>query len=280
MSTSRKSETKRLKSLGDIEPVSIRDIWKSESGKFTPWLASTENIARLSRAIGCQLRVDHTEKRVGPFRADIVCCDCSSGARVVIENQLKRSDHSHLGQLLTYATDLEADTVVWIAPEFVAGHLRVIRWLNELGASRRFMAVRLSVSRLRGSALLKHTFPQFDLVDNSLYSKTPNAKTRTGQRQDKLAKTQHAYWQSFLSRASVKDLTAGANFPKAVARGNVRFTVAGKDLWITTYVATSSGQNRGVPRCEGKAQGRLAKIAESWACGPQLSVPLLSIRRS
>ncbi|WP_200344911.1 hypothetical protein [Halochromatium glycolicum] len=96
--------------LGRLEKVDLRDFWQSESGDFTPWLAIEENIELLSEAIGLELAVEAQEKDVGPFRADILCKDTADGHWVLIENQLERTDHTHLGQLLTYAAGLNAVT--------------------------------------------------------------------------------------------------------------------------------------------------------------------------
>ena len=89
--------------LGRLQPVDLRLIWKVESRDFTPWLAREENISLLGDAVGLDLEVESTEKGVGPYRADILCKDTASGEWVLIENQLERTDHIHLGQLLTYA---------------------------------------------------------------------------------------------------------------------------------------------------------------------------------
>jgi RecB family endonuclease NucS len=86
-----------------------RDVWMSESGDFTPWLA--ENIDVLADELGMTLTVTGTEVPVGEFRLDIKAEDGNGGV-VVIENQLERTDHSHLGQCLTYASGLDAATVV------------------------------------------------------------------------------------------------------------------------------------------------------------------------
>jgi hypothetical protein len=36
--------------LGRLETVDLREVWPSEAGDFTPWLAQPENIALLADA--------------------------------------------------------------------------------------------------------------------------------------------------------------------------------------------------------------------------------------
>jgi hypothetical protein len=106
-------------------------MWANEAADFTPWLASPDNIKRLGDAIGFELEVEHTEVAVGPFAADILARETVSGNYVVIENQLNRTDHDHLGKSLTYAAALSAKTVVWVATEFTDEHRKTLDWLND-----------------------------------------------------------------------------------------------------------------------------------------------------
>lgn len=85
------------KNLGRLPKVDLREVWLSESSQFTPWLAQTENLKLLGETIGIDLECEAQEKDVGPFRADILCKDTATDAWVLIENQLERTDHSHLG---------------------------------------------------------------------------------------------------------------------------------------------------------------------------------------
>ncbi len=99
--------------LGRLEQVDLRTYWEREDTEFTPWLADADNIALLAEALGfTELAVEETEVSVGPFRADILCRNVGSEGYVLIENQLERTDHNHLGQLLTYAAGLEAVSIV------------------------------------------------------------------------------------------------------------------------------------------------------------------------
>lgn len=59
---------------------------------------------------------------VGTFWADIVCRDTTDGSKVVIENQIEKTNHVHLGQILTYTAGVGAQTIVWIASKFTEEH--------------------------------------------------------------------------------------------------------------------------------------------------------------
>jgi hypothetical protein len=116
--------------LGEIKKVGVKNVWAHEEQDFTPWLAKEENIAKLSREIGLELQVERIEVPVGPYSADILAKE-TSGSFVVIENQFGKTDHDHLGKVLTYAATLGATSVIWIAERFTDEHRKVIEWLNE-----------------------------------------------------------------------------------------------------------------------------------------------------
>ncbi|RLE99316.1 MAG: hypothetical protein DRJ59_08085 [Thermoprotei archaeon] len=59
------------------------------------------------------LEVIEVESEVDEFRVDIIARDLSGEDRiVVIESQLSRTDHEHLGKIITYATGRNASAVV------------------------------------------------------------------------------------------------------------------------------------------------------------------------
>ena len=119
--------------LSKITSVDLRDCWQSESSDFTPWLAQEENMKLLAEAINLdELEVIAQEEYVGPYRADILCKDPSTDKFVLIENQLEKTNHTHLGQIMTYAAGLDAVTIIWIAERFTEEHRAAIDWLNRI----------------------------------------------------------------------------------------------------------------------------------------------------
>lgn len=120
------------KDLGRLEQVDVRTIWTSEASDFTPWLAMQENLDVLGETIGLNLETKSVEEPVGTLRADIVCIERNSDSIVLIENQLDRTNHSHLGQLLTYSAGLQAVTVIWLATEIKDEHRAALDWLNAI----------------------------------------------------------------------------------------------------------------------------------------------------
>ena len=150
-----------MKDLSRLEQVDLREAWVSESGEFTPWLAKEDNLQLLGNAIGIELELEAQEKNVGPFRADILCKDTATNDWVLIENQLEWTDHTHLGQLLTYAAGLKAVTIVWIAKKFTEEHRAALDWLNEItNDSFTFFGIEIELWRI-GDSL---TAPKFNIV--------------------------------------------------------------------------------------------------------------------
>src|SRR5689334_7653054 len=156
--------------LGRLERVDLRQAWSTESGQFTPWLAAEDNVRLLGEAIGIDLEVEAQEKEVGPFRADILCKDTATDSWVLIENQLERTDHVHLGQLLTYAAGLNSVTIVWIAQRFTDEHRAALDWLNEVTDERiNFFGLEVELWRIGDSPVA----PKFNVVSK------PNAWTKS-----------------------------------------------------------------------------------------------------
>ena len=177
--------------LGYLERVDSRETWPDEAGSFTPWLAGEENIKLLGDTIGIELEVEAQEENVGPFRADILCKDTANNHWVLIENQLEKTDHTHLGQLMTYAAGLDAVSIIWIAEQFTDEHRAAIDWINEITEEGiNFFGLEIELWRIDNSPVA----PKFNIISKpNEWSKT--VKTTAGKRElSDTKRLQLKYW--------------------------------------------------------------------------------------
>ncbi|MDE2778299.1 MAG: DUF4268 domain-containing protein [Chloroflexota bacterium] len=142
--------------LAKIERVpDLRGTWPNEAQHFTPWLA--DNIAELGAALGMDLEMQQIEAPVGGYSLDILATDLGSSRPVIIENQLEATDHSHLGQLLTYAAGFDAEAVVWVTREFRDEHRQALDWLNQrTGEDTQFFGIAVELWRIGDSLPAPH----------------------------------------------------------------------------------------------------------------------------
>lgn len=141
--------------LGTIEKVDIRKVWPTEDDHFTPWLG--ENLDKLGAELGLDLELAETEAKVGTFNLDVRANDANTKGDVVIENQFGQTDHSHLGQLLTYAGGFDAQAVVWIAERFRDEHREALDFLNHrTGEDTQFFGVEIEIWRIGSSQAAPH----------------------------------------------------------------------------------------------------------------------------
>ncbi len=115
--------------LGKIKEVELRKVWAHEANNFTPWLR--KNIDLFSEALGMDIEIIESEGLVGTYYVDLVGKDLGTGHTIIIENQLEQTNHSHLGQLLTYAAGRGAKIIVWITRQFKEEHQQALDWLND-----------------------------------------------------------------------------------------------------------------------------------------------------
>ncbi len=183
--------------LSRLERVELRDVWETEDRDFTPWLAKEENLKLLGETIGMGLELEATEKNVGPFRADILCKNTDDDSWVLIENQIERTDHKHLGQLLTYGAGLDAINIVWIASNFTEEHRAALDWLNKITDDKfRFFGLEIEALRIDNSP----PAPRFNII-----SKPNNWSKFVSQEARKISQgitteTQalyYRYWENF-----------------------------------------------------------------------------------
>ncbi|QNI73796.1 DUF4268 domain-containing protein [Synechococcus sp. NOUM97013] len=176
--------------LSTLQPIELREAWPHEALNFTPWLA--DNLHVLSDLLGMELELISTEHPVGSFNLDIYAKDLRSDEVVAIENQLERTDHTHLGQVMTYFSALEARKVIWIAKEIREEHRAVISWLNaHTQPEYAFFGVEVSTVRIADSPIA----PVFTVVEkpNNWVRSIQQRSTSTSQ---ETAERNQAFWQS------------------------------------------------------------------------------------
>ncbi len=214
----------------ELKDVDLREAWPNEAHDFTPWLA--DNLERLSRVIGIPLEAEGTEVAVEGFAADILARNPMDGSRVLIENQLEGTDHTHLGQVLTYLAGLEAQTVIWVAREFHGAHLSAIRWLNEHTVEPfAFFAVRVRVVRIGDDSSLPMA-PLFEVLERpSGWERQFRASVQEASTLSESGQFRREFWQHYTNRHPDDGVRVG------YAGSNVWHPVIDTSILLSQYVA-------------------------------------------
>jgi len=134
--------------IGRIERVPLREVWPHEAQDFTRWVQ--ENLDVLNDVLDISLSGAEREQSAGTFSVDLVAED-ESGSAVIIENQFGKSDHDHLGKLVTYLTAIDARAAIWIVSDPRPEHIAAITWLNESSAAALYLG-KLEAIRIAGSS--------------------------------------------------------------------------------------------------------------------------------
>jgi hypothetical protein len=188
------------KNLSKLERVPLREAWKHEANDFTPWLAETDNLNALADALGVsELVLVASEHWVGDFKLDILCTD--GDEQVIIENQLEKTNHSHLGQLIAYAAGVGAKKVIWVAESFRPEHAAALQFLNDNTTDDlNFFAVEVELWRIGDSPLA----PKFEVVVK------PNEWVKSGREQARAASVtsptkqlQQKFWMALIDKLAV-----------------------------------------------------------------------------
>lgn len=222
--------------LGRLERVEAREVWANEATHFTPWLAEQANLKLLGEVIGIELELEAQERSVGPFRADILCKNTATEDWVLIENQLEKTDHTHLGQLITYASGLKAVTIVWIANPFTEEHRAALDWLNEITDSRfNFFGLEVELWRIGDS----NVAPKFNIAAKpNDWSKTVSEGVARVEHQGLTQTTQNQYrfWTGFKEFVSGRETSIQATKPQP--QGYMQMSI-GRTGFLLTAIASS-----------------------------------------
>lgn len=160
--------------MGKLKEVDIRKLWGHEQYDFSNWLA--DNLDELNDEIGLTLSEVEKEVYVGAYRCDLVGQDEVTGEKVIIENQLEKSNHDHLGKIITYASGLDASVIVWIVKEAREEHRSAIEWLNNNTSKNiNFFLIEIHAYQIGNSEYA----PKFEVVEKP-NDFIKNAKNQSG----------------------------------------------------------------------------------------------------
>lgn len=181
--------------VGKIQRLPLRDVWKHEEYHFTTWLE--ENVDVLNDIVDLGLTSAKREKSAGSFSVDLVAED-EEGGTVIIENQLEKSDHDHLGKVITYATLMAAKAAVWIVADARPEHVAAISWLNSEVSSPSFYLLKVEAIKIGGS----EPAPLLTLIVG------PSEESReVGDKKKEIAERhsiRHRFWSQLLERAQAR----------------------------------------------------------------------------
>jgi len=178
-------------------PAILREVWRTEDKDFTPWVA--ENIDYLNDILDLNLQVEETEYKAGSFKIDILASGVQG--KVVIENQFGKSDHDHLGKILTYLTTVGASIAIWICEYPQQEHIAVINELNK-AMSQHFYMLDIKAYEVGDSTIA----PMFNIIAEPITGVLEGIVSELNMRE----KLRRKFWSRLLDKMGEKtDLFSG-----------------------------------------------------------------------
>lgn len=155
----------------------------------------------MSEELDIELNLIETESKVGRFNVDILAEDISSDKKVIIENQLETTDHSHLGQIITYASGIGANMIIWIVREAREEHRQAIDWLNEhTNEDLDFFLIKIEVWQIGNSPYA----PKFDVISQPNDWSKNIRRSVAGTNVTEVKTKQLEFWNKFKEYAESK----------------------------------------------------------------------------
>ncbi len=255
---------------------------------FTPWLAQEENIGRLASAVGLELQVEGIEVPVGPFSADVLAKD-ASGNYVVIENQFGKTNHDHLGKILTYAAALGATVVIWIAEQFTDEHRKTIEWLNErVSDELSLYAVEIELWQIDQS----RPGLRFNVLSEPTEITKQASAVKAAGSMTEATKLQLEFWTAFRQELLEKKIAATAQTPRpqywfdiSLGRSNIHLscianTTDGK-IGVRVYISNKIA-GAALPQLEAERSAIESEIGETleWNPNPNAIDKIIRLERT
>lgn len=181
--------------VGRIERLPLREVWKHEEYDFTTWLEG--NVEVLNDVVDLGITSARRETSAGSFSVDLVAED-GDGGTVIIENQLEKSDHDHMGKLITYTTLMSAKAAVWIVADARPEHVSTVTWLNNEVSSASFYLLKVEAIRIGNSP----PAPLLTLIVGPSEEGRKVGETKKGIAEEHSIRYQ--FWSKLLERARPK----------------------------------------------------------------------------
>jgi hypothetical protein len=227
--------------IAKLKRVALREAFPSEVKDLSKWIQ--KNIDELNAATGLSLSNASAEQPAGDFSVDLIA-ENDSGGKIIIENQLGKSDHNHLGKVLTYLTAHEAQAAVWIVEKPRVEHVNAIAWLNQ-SSSAEFYLVKVEAFKIGSS----DPAPLLTLIVG------PSAETKIIAEEKEKFQARHSerleFWKGLLEAANKKtDLHAGRSptkdnwiaGPSGVAGINFNYVVTQHEARVEVWIGRGPGR--------------------------------------
>jgi hypothetical protein len=228
--------------IGKIEKVPLREIWKHEATELTKWLQENPDV--ISDVVGFQLVNIEREQSTGNFNVDLIA-ENTSGDSIIIENQLEKSNHDHLGKILTYLTSFDAKIAIWICSDPRPEHIKAISWLNE-STDCSFYILKIEGIKIGDSkpaALLTL------IVGPSEITKEAGTKKRE---KSELHENRYKFWEMLIKRSKEKHNLFGSISPSdytwvgaGAGKSGLQYTfwLTKEDIKIILYIDRGKGSD-------------------------------------
>lgn len=118
-----------------VEKVDPAVAWPDGARGFSSWLI--ENVDMLNEHLPFDLIRDSLTHSgaIDDAALDVVgdAADAATGdaIKVVVQHQLSRTDHDHLGKVVASAAACDARAAVWISTGATALHAEAVQWIND-----------------------------------------------------------------------------------------------------------------------------------------------------
>ncbi len=204
------------------------------------------------------MEVEDTEVSVGPYSADILARDTASGDFVVIENQLAKTNHDHLGKAITYGAALNAAAIVWIASDFSDEHKKALDWLNDNSTGDvAFFGVRLELWQVDESrpAVRFNVISRPAEIGLSLGTHTVSGKPIT-----ETKKLQGEFWSAFRAQLLERKVLTSARKPRPQYWYNIALGRTGIHLSVVANTSENWTGIRVYMRARYNAQAALDQL--------------------